>query len=75
MKSKEGIRSRKIRRATEYLKELLYRQLPNMVLQKDTPKLYNRNRAARPAVLETTFGKGRFDYYPGMYGPFNFASV
>lgn len=26
MKSKEGIRSRKIRRATEYLKELLYRQ-------------------------------------------------
>jgi hypothetical protein len=40
-------------------KELLYRQLPNMVLQKDTPKLYNRNRAARPAVLETTFGKGR----------------
>jgi len=55
-------------------KELLYRQLPYLPAAENTPKLYNRNGKSRPAVVEKTFGQGKFVYYPGMIGPFNHAS-
>ncbi|MBE6368684.1 MAG: hypothetical protein E7056_00800 [Lentisphaerae bacterium] len=54
-------------------KELLYRALPQSKAAANSPKIYSKNGKAHAAVLEKKFGKGKFVYYPGMYGAVNAA--
>ena len=56
------------------LRDVMFRRIPNMATQEGEAAFITKAKRKLPAAVSKKVGKGKFVYYPGMYGTGNCAN-